>query len=63
MHLVLQLEQFWNSSLGMFGTLLSISQRLNNIESRYSATEHEMFGCILAMELWYPYLISMAFDV
>ena len=27
MHLVLQLEQFWNNSMGIFGTLLITSQR------------------------------------
>ena len=26
------------------------SKRLNNTESRYSATEYEMLGCILTME-------------
>ena len=39
-----------------------ISKRLNDTESRYSATEREMLGCILAMERWHPYLIGRAFD-
>ena len=39
------------------------SKRLNDTESRYSATEHEMLGCILAMEHWHPYLVGRAFDV
>ena len=39
------------------------SKRLNNTESRYSATECEMLGCILAMERWHPYLVGRAFDV
>ena len=64
MHLLLQLEQFGNSSMGMFGTLLStFSKRLSDTESRYSATEREMLGCILAMEHCHPYLVSRAFDV
>ena len=39
------------------------SKRLNDTESRYSATEREMLGCILAMERWRPYLVGRAFDV
>ena len=39
------------------------SKRLNNTESRYSATECEMLGCILAMEHWHPYLVGRAFDI
>ena len=37
------------------------SKRLNEIESRYSATEREMLDCILAMECWYPYLVGTPF--
>ena len=40
-----------------------ISKRLNDTESRYSAIECEMLGCILAVEHWHPYLVSRAFDV
>ena len=39
------------------------SKRLNDTESRYSATEREMLGCILAIEHWHPYLVGRAFDV
>ena len=39
------------------------SKRLNDTESRYSATEREMLGCILAVEHWRPYLVGRAFDV
>ena len=39
------------------------SKRLNDTESRYSATEREMLGCILAIEHWHPYLLGRAFDV
>ena len=39
------------------------SKRLNDTESRYSATECEMLGCILAMERWHPYLVGRAFDI
>ena len=39
------------------------SKRLNDTESRYSATKHEMLGCILAMETWHLYLAGRAFDV
>ena len=39
------------------------SKRLNDTESRYSATEHEILGCILAMERRCPYLVGRAFDV
>ena len=39
------------------------SKRLNDTESRYSATECEMLGCILAMERWRPYVVGRAFDV
>ena len=39
------------------------SKRLNDTESKYSATEREMLGCILAMERWRPYLVGRAFDV
>ena len=36
---------------------------LNDNESRYSATEREMLGCILAIEHWHPYLVGRAFDL
>ena len=39
------------------------SKRLNDTESRYSATEREMLGCILAIEHWCSYLVGRAFDV
>ena len=39
------------------------SKRLNDTESQYSATKHEILGCILAMEFWYPYLVGRAFGV
>ena len=39
------------------------SKRLNDTESRYSAVEREMSGCILEMECWHPYLVGKAFDV
>ena len=39
------------------------SKRLNDTESRYSATEHTILGCIMAMEHWYPYLVGRASDV
>ena len=39
------------------------SKRLNDTESRYSATEREMLGCILAMEQWCLYLVGRAFDI
>ena len=39
------------------------SKRLNDTESSYSAIEREILGCILAMELWHPYLVGRAFDV
>ena len=39
------------------------SKRLSNTESRYSATEHEMLGCILTIEHWHPYLVGRAFNV
>ena len=39
------------------------SKRLNDTESRYSATEREILGCILAMEHWHLYLVGRAFDV
>ena len=39
------------------------SKRLNFTKARYSATECEMLGCILAMEHWHPYLISRNFDI
>ena len=38
-------------------------KRLSDTESRYSATECDMIGCILAMEYWYLYLIGRAFDI
>ena len=31
------------------------SMRLNDTESRYSATEREMLGYLIAMEGWHPY--------
>ena len=39
------------------------SKRLNDTESRYSATECKMLGCIFAMDRWCSYLIGRAFDV
>ena len=36
------------------------SERLNDTESRYSATECEMLGSILAMQRWHPYLVGRA---
>ena len=39
------------------------SKRLNDVVSRYSATEREMLGCILVIERWHPYLVGRAFDV
>ena len=63
MHLALQLEQFWNVCIGMLGTLLSISKRLNDAKSWFNATKYEMLGCILLMEHWYLYLVGRAFDV
>ena len=39
------------------------SKRLNYTESRYSATEHEMLVCILAMEHWRLDLVGRAFVV
>ena len=39
------------------------SKRLNDTESRYSATEHEMLDCSLEMEHWHPYLVGRAFDI
>ena len=38
-------------------------KRLNDTESRYSATEHEILVCILAMEHWHLYLVGRAFDI
>ena len=37
--------------------------RIIGAEFRYSATECEMLGCIMAMDYWRPYLIGRAFDV
>ena len=34
-----------------------------NPPATYSANEHEMLGCILAIEQWYQYLVGMDFDV
>ena len=34
------------------------SKRLNDTEPRYTATVHEMLGCILAKEYWCPYLVG-----
>ena len=31
-----------------------LSKGLNDTESRYSAAEHKMLGCIIAMEHWQP---------
>ena len=39
------------------------SKRLNDTKSKNGATECEILGCILAIERWYPYLLSKAFDV
>ena len=39
------------------------SKRLNDTEFRYSTTEYEILGCILAMEHWHAYLVGRAFDV
>ena len=39
------------------------SNRLNDTESRYSATECEILGIILVMDYWHPYLVGRAFDV
>ena len=39
------------------------SNRLNDTESRYSITEREMLGSILAMEHWCLYLVGRPFDV
>ena len=36
---------------------------LSDTKSRYSATEREISGCILAMEHWHPYLVGRAFHV
>ena len=68
MHLVLQLgkvvleileQQYRNTwHLSEYS-----SKRLNDTESRYSATELEMLAFILAMERWHPYLVCRAFDV
>ena len=49
---------------GNFWHLLeNFSKKLNSTEPRYSATECEMFGCILAMEYWHLYLFGRAFNV
>ena len=64
MHLVLQWEQFWNSSMGIFWHPIEyFLKKLNDTESRYGTTECEMLGCILAIEHWQPYLVGRAFDV
>ena len=34
------------------------SKHLSGAESNYGATEHELLGCMLALELWCPYLIG-----
>ena len=39
------------------------SKRLSDTESRYNATEHEILGCILAIEHWCLYLVNRTFDV
>ena len=39
------------------------SKRLSEVESRWSATEREMLGCILALEKWRPYLVGQPFDI
>ena len=39
-----------------------LSKRLSDTEPSYSAIEHEMLGCILAMERWHSYLVERAFD-
>ena len=39
------------------------SNRLNDTESRYSATECEILGCILAIEHWHPYLVGRVFGL
>ena len=64
MHLVLQLEQFLEQQHGnAWHPVEYFSKRLNDTESRYSASEREILCCILAMEHWYPYLVGRAFDV
>ena len=40
-----------------------LSKRSSDIETRYSATEREILGCILAVEHWHPYLGGRAFDI
>ena len=40
-----------------------LSKRLSETESSFSAIEHKILGCILAMEHWHPYLVGRAFDV
>ena len=39
------------------------SKSLSDTESRYSATECEILGCILAIEHWHPYLVGRVFDI
>ena len=39
------------------------SKRLNDNESRYNATDCEILGCILAVEVGHPYLVGRAFDI
>ena len=39
------------------------SNRLSDTESRYSAIEHEVLGCILAIDCWHLYLTGKAFDI
>ena len=34
------------------------SKHLSSTEANYSATEHELLGCLLAMQCWKPYLVS-----
>ena len=39
------------------------SKRLNDTESKYSATEYEMLVYILVVDYCYLYLVGQAFDV
>ena len=34
------------------------SKHLSSTEANYSATEHELLGCFLAMQCWQPYLVG-----
>ena len=52
-------QQHWN----IWHPVKYFTKRLTYTESKYSATEHEMLGCILAMERWHLYFVGKAFDV